>query len=91
MEPFISEEAIRSNQAARIAGVTQRTIINWCEEFGLGRKIGERWIVSRAGLQMHMEGNKAALERYLGGDRKDPLVTQFFRRLGMPFSTVPRP
>ena len=46
LEPFDPLESITLQQAAEIAGnKTPRTISNWCEANGLGRKIGGRWHV----------------------------------------------
>ncbi|WFU26313.1 hypothetical protein QA649_08925 [Bradyrhizobium sp. CB1717] len=64
--------------------MTQRTIINWCEAYGLGRLIGGRWRVSCIALQMLLDGNTGALAKYLTGNREDPLITGYFARLNVP-------
>lgn len=88
LEPYISYEAMRPREAARIADVTERAIRNWCEAFGLGRKIGKRWAVSRVALHMHLEGNTAALTLYHDGNRCHPAVMDYFRRFDIPLPKI---
>jgi hypothetical protein len=84
LRPFHRSEVLSVAEAAVMAGRSERTIRDWCARFDVGRRIGGRWAVSKAALAMLLDGNKTALERYLGGDRSSPLVTDYFRRCGVP-------
>lgn len=86
LEPFIPQEALTSARAAARADVTQRTIINWSEAYGLGRMIAGRWRISRVALEMFLEGNQMALACYLTGDREDPIVVGYFAKLNVPIN-----
>jgi hypothetical protein len=77
--PFNRAEGMAINYAAREAGVHPATMRRWCEEFGLGRRIGRPWIVSRAALKMHLNGDRRALRAYHAGDRTSDLVAGYFR------------
>jgi hypothetical protein len=82
--PFHRAEVASVAEARSIAGRSERTIRDWCQLHDIGRRIGGRWAVSRVALVMLLEGNKEALGIYLGGDRSSPLVTDYFRRCGVP-------
>jgi hypothetical protein len=81
--PYDPREAITLKQAAARAGRSDRTLAAWCEGYGLGRKIGGRYIVSRVALEMHLDGNTRALERYHDGEREHPTVAEYRARLGL--------
>src|ERR1700674_3924989 len=81
---FHNREAASLSIAAKIASKSERTVRNWCGEFGLGRRIGGHWAVSRVALAAHLDGNKDALAAYHDGARgQDELVVQYYRRLGL--------
>ena len=83
--PFDAREAATLLQAAKIAGnKSPRTISNWCEAHGLGRKIGDTWSVSRVALAMYLDGATRTLENYLAGDRQSDDVVGYFVRAGVP-------
>jgi Helix-turn-helix domain len=71
---FDAREALTLRQAAEIATVSKTTITRWCNEFGIGRKIGGGWRVSRVALQMKLDDNGPALMAYLDGDRTSQLL-----------------
>jgi hypothetical protein len=48
-----------------IAGKSERTLRNWCDEHGIGRRIaGGSWAVSKVALAMLLDGDLAALAAY---------------------------
>lgn len=79
--PFDPREAMKVHVAAAAASTCKRTIRNWCDQHGIGRKIAGRYAISRVALAMHMDGDAAALEAYRGGDRTGPLVAPYFARM----------
>jgi hypothetical protein len=81
--PYDPREAMSLKQAAARAGRSDRTIAAWCKTYGLGRKIGGRYMVSRVALEMHLDGDRWALERYHEGDREDCAVSMYRARLGL--------
>jgi hypothetical protein len=78
--PFDPKEAIALKEAAALAGKTPNTVRNWCEAYGLGRRIGGTWSVSRVALAMFLDGDDDALSLYLNGDRSSEPVMRYFRR-----------
>jgi hypothetical protein len=80
--PFDTRESISIAVAAKIAGRAPSTIRLWAEEYGIGRKIGGTWHISRVALQIFLEGDMAALAAYHAGDRTDPEVRSYFERVG---------
>ena len=83
--PFDNREAVTLPTAAKIAGKSERTVRNWCVAFGVGRRIGGHWAVSRVALQMHLDGNKDALAAYRddGARGHHELVAEYYRHLGL--------
>jgi hypothetical protein len=80
--PFDKREAVTLKQAAGIADKSESTLRGWCEEHGLGRRIGGgTWSVSKVALAMFLDGDLKALRAYHAGDRTSELVAPFFRRL----------
>lgn len=79
--PFDKCEAITLSLAATIAGKSQSTLRYWCEQHGLGRKVGGgNWLVSRPALAMYLDGDLKALRAYHSGDRESELVASYFKR-----------
>jgi Helix-turn-helix domain len=62
--PFAKEERISFKEAAAIAGASERTIRNWGDNHGIGRRIGGSWAVSKIALVMWLDGDLAALAAY---------------------------
>jgi hypothetical protein len=79
--PFDKHECISLKQAASIAGKSESTLRGWCEQHGLGRRVGGgTWSVSKVALAMFLDGDAKALRAYHAGDRSSELVTCYFRR-----------
>jgi len=87
--PFNPREAISVSVAARRAGRSERTIRLWCEQHGIGRRVGGGpsqpgpWMVSKVALALYLDGEHAALQSYLEGDRSPPLIGTYCRREGV--------
>src|ERR1700722_14555022 len=88
--PFDKRECISLKEAADIAGRSESTMRNWCDEYGLGRRIGSGpWSVSKAALAMHLDGDRKALRAYHAGDRTSNLVAPYFERAGLRAASSP--
>jgi hypothetical protein len=84
LSPFDKRECINLKEAASIAGKSESTMRGWCEEHGLGRRIGGgSWMVSKVALAMFLDGDVKALRAYHAGDRESELVASYFRRAGI--------
>jgi hypothetical protein len=84
LTPFDKRECISLKEAADIAGRSESTMRNWCDEYGLGRRIGGGpWSVSKIALAMFLDGDLKALRAYHGGERTDPRVIVYFDRTGL--------
>jgi hypothetical protein len=84
LSPFDKRECIDLSTAAKIAGKSPSTMRGWCEEHGLGRRIGGgSWSVSKVALAMFLDDNRKALRAYHAGDRTDPNVTAYFKKAGL--------
>jgi hypothetical protein len=83
LTPYDHEEVLTLAEAAHRARKTAGTIRNWCEGKGLGRRIGGTWGVSKIALEMYLDGDVAALDLYLSGDRDTACVVSYFNRFGL--------
>ena len=84
--PFATEEVISIKKAAEIAGKSERTLRNWCAEYGIGRRIaGGIWAVSRVALAMLLDGNLDVLVCYRdhGARGSWEPVANYYRRVGL--------
>jgi hypothetical protein len=82
LQPFDKRECI--NLKADIEGKWESTLRAWCEEHGLGRRIGGGpWSVSKVALAMFLDGDLKALGAYHAGDLTDPRVIAYFERAGL--------
>jgi hypothetical protein len=89
--PFDAREAISVRIAARLAGVSERTVHNWCVAHSIGRRIaGGPWRISRPALWMLLDGDQEALRAYLAGDRASERVAWYFRRAGLKTPQTPQ-
>ncbi len=80
LRPFDVHEAAPVSVAAKIAGVSARTMQHWCVVHRIGRRIANGpWRVSRPALFMLLDGDNAALRAYLLGERAGR-VAAYFRR-----------
>jgi hypothetical protein len=87
--PYDKREGMTLDQAAKVAGKSRATLRRWCIDHNIGRRVGGgEWIVSRVALAMHLDGNEGALGTYLLGDRESERVLAYFRRMGVPSSSV---
>lgn len=80
--PFDARESIPISLGAKLSGKSGNTIRGWAERYGIGRKIGGGWHISRVALQMFLDGDIDALAAYHTGDRTDPAVRSYFERAG---------
>jgi hypothetical protein len=81
--PYDRREAISVRIAARLAGVSERTVQNWCSQHNIGRRIaGGPWQISRPALTMFLDGDEEALRQYQAGERAGR-VAAYFRRAGL--------
>jgi hypothetical protein len=81
LSPFNKRESISLKQAADIAGISESALRGWCEQHGLGRRVGGgTWSVSKVALAMFLDGDLKALRAYHVGDRSSELVVHYFRR-----------
>lgn len=83
LTPYNPDECLTLQQAAVRARKSPGTIRNWCEGEGLGRRIGGKWCVSKVALEMYLDGEAAALARYLDGNRESKEVVSYFSRFGL--------
>jgi hypothetical protein len=84
--PFTGEERISVGEAAMIAGKSERTLRNWCDEHGIGRRIaGGPWAVSEVALAMLLDGDLAALAAYRdrGARASSEPVAAYYQRRGL--------
>src|SRR6266702_299495 len=80
--PFDPRESISIAIAMKLSGKAGNTIRLWAEQYGIGRKIGGDWHISRVALRMFLDGDMAALAAYHAGKRADPAVRPYFERVG---------
>jgi hypothetical protein len=81
--PFDKRECLSLKQAADRADRTESTLRNWCDEYGLSRRIGGKWAVSKVALRMYLESDLKALRAYHAGNRTDPGLVRYFEREGL--------
>jgi hypothetical protein len=65
-----------------VSGRAANTIQLWAERYGIGRKIGGDWHISRVALRMFLDGDAAALGAYHAGNHTDSAVRSYFERVG---------
>jgi YD repeat-containing protein len=82
--PFDKREGLSLRAAGHLAGKSEATMRSWAVTYDLGRRVGGgTWLLSKVALQMHLDGNAAALRAYHSGDRQSPVVADYFRRAGL--------
>jgi hypothetical protein len=81
LRPYDPMEALSVKEAAMLAGRSQSTLRNWCERFGIARRIaGGNWQVSWPALLMLLDGDLEALAAYGAGERTSPRVADYLKR-----------
>ncbi|WP_455873139.1 hypothetical protein [Rhizobium yanglingense] len=91
------DEIINLKTAVHRTGRDEKTLRNWCKEFGIGRqaKPGAPMDISAPALEMVIHGDVAALELLREGKRTHPRVKRCFDHLGVPapwrFCLLPLP
>jgi hypothetical protein len=81
LTPFDKRECISLKEAADIAGRSESTMRNRCDEYGLGRRIGGGpWSVSKVALAMFLDGDLKALRAYHACVWTDLGVATYFER-----------
>ena len=80
------DEIINLKTAVHVTGRSEKTIRNWCKEFGLGVQPcpGAPLEISAPALEMVRHGDVAALELLREGKRSHPRVRRIFEHLGLP-------
>lgn len=87
--PFDRAEGITLAEAAGIAGKSVSTVRGWCDQHGVGRRVGGGvWVVSRPALLMFLDGDLEALAGYHAGDRSSGLVVPYFARAAIADDTA---
>lgn len=87
LRPYDRKEALSLREAAKIAGVSESTVRNWCSRYDIGRRVGNGpWQISRVALAMFLDGNEDALNAYLAGGRTVAEVAIYYTRFGLPVS-----
>jgi hypothetical protein len=69
MVPYDARESISIAVAAKLSGKAGNTVRLWVEQYGIGRKIGCDWHISRVALWMFLDGY---MFRQLREDGIDP-------------------
>lgn len=83
--PFDAREGIGLASAAARAGKSETTLRAWCNQHGLGRRVGGgTWIVSKVALAMFLDDDTNALRAYRNGERSSETVALYFKRCGVP-------
>ena len=57
IEAGVTNPDITVTEARRIAEVSRVTIITWCREYGIGKKVGGRWRVDPIELGFILDGS----------------------------------
>ncbi len=84
--PFHRDEGMTVREAARTAGKSERTVRDWAERHGIGRRIaGGTVLVSKVALLALLDGDDDALASYRdhGVRGSYPRVAAFYERAGL--------
>lgn len=79
------DEIINLKMAVHLTGRSEKTIRQWCKEFGIGVQSapGGPLEISAPALEMVRHGDFTALERLRDGKRDHPRVKRVFDHLGL--------
>lgn len=80
------DEIINLKTAVHVSGRSEKTIRNWCKDFGIGVQPcpGAPLEISAPALEMVKHGDIAALELFREGKRAHHRVRRYFDHLGLP-------
>lgn len=72
-------ETISLNEAARLANVSQGTVVRWARRYGIGRQLsaGSQWRISAPAVRMVAAADAEALEALREGQLDNPLVAAY--------------
>lgn len=79
------DETINLKNAVHVTGRSEKTIRNWCHEFGIGVQAcpGAPLEISAPALEMLRHGDMVALELLRQGKRDHARVRRYFDHLGL--------
>ncbi|MDP9572678.1 UNVERIFIED_ORG: hypothetical protein J2W66_003171 [Agrobacterium larrymoorei] len=79
------DEIINLKTAVHMTGRSEKTIRNWCKDFGIGVQSapGAPLDISAPALEMVRHGDMVALEKLREGARSHPRVRRVFDHLGL--------
>ncbi|KAA0122079.1 DNA-binding protein [Methylobacterium sp. P1-11] len=78
--PYIPDERMSPEEGAKLLGVSRSTLLRWSHDFGLGRLIGKKLVLSRVAVQLWIEEQHELLARYHAGDRSSEQIRHQFAR-----------
>lgn len=80
------DEVINLKTAVHVTGRSEKTLRNWCKEFGIGVQpcAGAPLEISAPALEMVRHGDFVALELLREGQREHPRVRRVFEHIGIP-------
>jgi len=84
LKPYDPIDAIGIKTACELSGGSRARVIQLCEQYGLGRKIGARWAISKVALHAFLNDDQEGLSAYLAGDRSGPAVICAYRAADVP-------
>lgn len=78
-------DIITLKEAVHRTGKSDRTLRNWCKQFGIGRQTSPSAPIdiSAPALEMVLHGDFEALEMLRLGDRYTARVSRYFKHLGI--------
>jgi hypothetical protein len=82
--PYDRREAMSLREAAKFAGRSESTMRNWCEDHGIGRRVGGVWGVSRIALAIFLDGDDYGLKLYHDGENDSDYLAHYYERFGLP-------
>ncbi|TCN30135.1 hypothetical protein [Sinorhizobium americanum] len=79
------DETLNLKAAVHVSGRSEKTIRNWCKEFGIGSQAcpGGPLEISAPALEMVRRGDIPALELLREGRRDHPRVRRYYDFLGL--------
>lgn len=80
------DEVINLKRARHLTGLSERTLREWADDYGIARQTGEggKLEFSIPALMMVKQGRFDLLERFRNGDRDSPDIREYFDLFGVP-------